>query len=53
MDNKEKIIRIINNFPESLVKQVENYQHEHRLKNRKDAFIELIEKGLKQEEPSE
>lgn len=53
MDNKEKTVRIINNLPESLVARVENYQHKHHMKTRKDAFIDLIEKGLKQEKPSE
>lgn len=53
MDTEGKVVRIINNFPESLVKRVEDYQHAHHMKTRKDAFIELIEKGLKQEEPAE
>ena len=53
MNTEDKVFRIINNFPESLVKRVEDYQHAHRMKTRKDAFIELIEKGLKQEEPAE
>ncbi|CZQ79991.1 hypothetical protein [Trichococcus collinsii] len=53
MDTEDKVVRIINNFPESLVKRVEDYQHQHHMRTRKDAFIELIEKGLKQEEPAE
>ena len=53
MTDKEKTVRIINNMPESLVERIENYQHKHHMKTRKDAFIDLIEKGLKQEEPAE
>lgn len=53
MVTKEKTVRIINNLPESLVERIENYQHKHHMKTRKDAFIDLIEKGLKQEKPSE
>lgn len=33
-------------LPEELVKRVENYRFERKLSNKKDAYRELLEKGL-------
>lgn len=53
MAEKESISRINVNFPDSLLRRIEDYQHDHRLKNRTVAILELIEKGLNQEKPTE
>ena len=53
MAEKQSIMRINVNFPTDLLTRIEDYQHDHRLKNRTVAILELLEKALKQEEPAE
>lgn len=36
-------------FPNDLLKQVEDYRFENRIKNRTQAILELIRKGLEHE----
>lgn len=53
MDEKQSVVRINVNFPADLLSRIEDYQHDHRLKNRTVAILELIEKSLNQEKPTE
>lgn len=35
-------------LPEDLIRRVEDYRFEHRLRSKKDAYRDLLERGLKQ-----
>lgn len=47
--DKDKNIQILVTFPKELVKEIEGYWHENKLKNRSEAIRELVILGLKKE----
>ena len=48
--DKEKHTGVLVNFPDELLEKVESYWHDNRIKNRTQAILELIEKGLEKEQ---
>ncbi|MFD1175360.1 CopG family ribbon-helix-helix protein [Paenibacillus puldeungensis] len=44
--NKENNTQVLVTFPNDLLKEVEKYWHEKKLKNRNEAIRELIKRGL-------
>lgn len=44
--DKNKNTQILVTFPNELVEQIEQYWHEHKLKNRNEAIRELVKIGL-------
>lgn len=44
--NQDKNINIMVAMPKELVKQIEDYQFNNRIKNRSEAIRQLIVKGL-------
>ena len=44
--DKELNSQVLLTLPKELLKEIENYQFENRIKNRSQAIRELIEKGL-------
>lgn len=48
--DKEKNTQILVTFPNKMVKEIEKYWHDHRLKNRSEAIRELVKKGLEKEQ---
>lgn len=47
--NKTENTQILTVFPNSLLKQIEDYQFDNRIKNRSEAIRQLVIKGLKEE----
>jgi metal-responsive CopG/Arc/MetJ family transcriptional regulator len=50
--DKTKNDQILVTFPKDLVKEIETYWHENKLKNRNEAIRELVQIGL-QKKPTE
>ncbi|MHB8125870.1 MAG: ribbon-helix-helix domain-containing protein [Desulfitobacteriaceae bacterium] len=44
--DKEANVQILVTFPKELLKDIEDYWHEKRLKNRNEAIRDLVIKGL-------
>ncbi len=44
--NKDKYTQILVTFTKEQVKQIENYWHENKLKNRNEAIRQIVDKGL-------
>ena len=45
-----KYTSVLVNFPDKVLEQVETYQFDNRIKNRTQAIIKLVEKGLEKEQ---
>ncbi|WP_173668476.1 CopG family ribbon-helix-helix protein [Rummeliibacillus stabekisii] len=44
--DKDKNTQVLVTFPNELLKEIENYWHDKKLKNRNEAIRELIKIGL-------
>lgn len=47
--DKEKNTQVLVTIPNDLLKRIEDYQFENRIKNRSEAIRDLLKKGLERE----